>query len=115
MAMPRSSGNTISLLGVICLGTETSKSCFWDNQRNKMQFPIQKGTAVPLSSFAGGADLAGGSGGVCTDCHAGANPYVVHPTQPLDLRNKIIPKAWQQPLLHPHWPPDPGPTTGLPS
>jgi len=113
MALPRSSGNTISLLGMICLGTETSKSCFWDNQRNKQQFNIQKGTAVPLSAFAGGADLNGGTGGVCTDCHAGENPYIVHPGQPMDLGNKIVPKAWQDPLVHPSWPQNPGPTTAL--
>lgn len=113
-ALPRSQGNTISLLGIICLGTDTSKSCFWDNQRNKMQFPIQKNTAVPLSDFAGGADLAGGTGGVCTDCHAGENPFVVHPARPMDLGAKIIPKGWQSPMVHPSWPQNPGPNTVLP-
>lgn len=112
-ALPRSQGNTISLLGVICLGTDTSKSCFWDNQRNKMQFPIQKNTSVPLSDFAGGADLAGGTGGVCTDCHAGENPFVVHPGRPMDLGAKLIPKDWQSPLVHPSWPQNPGPTNVL--
>jgi hypothetical protein len=114
-ALPRSTGNTISLLGIICLGTDTSKSCFWDNQRNKNQFTIPKNTPVALSEFAGGADLNGGSGGVCTDCHAGENPFVVHPGQPMDLGNKIIPKTWQEPLAHPSWPQNPGPTNVLQS
>lgn len=113
MALPRSTGNTISLLGIICLGTDSSKSCFWDNQRNKQQFDIPKNTAVPLSEFAGGADLYGGSGNVCTDCHAGENPFIVHPSQPMDLGNQIIPKIWQEPLVHPNWPQNAGPTNVL--
>jgi len=112
-ALPRSTGNTIKLLGIICLGTESSKSCFWDNQRNKQQFNIPKNTSVPLSGFAGGADLNGGTGGVCTDCHAGENPFIVHPGQPMDLGNKIIPKTWQEPLVHPSWPQNSGPTNLL--
>jgi hypothetical protein len=113
MALPRSTGNTIKLLGIICLGTDSSKSCFWDNQRNKQQFDIQKNTPVPLSEFAGGADLYGGSGNVCTDCHAGENPFIVHPGQPMDLGNKIIPKTWSEPLVHPNWPQNAGPTNVL--
>jgi hypothetical protein len=113
MALPRSAGNTIRLLGIICLGTYSSKSCFWDNQRNKQQFNIPKNTPAPLSEFAGGADLYLGSGGVCTDCHAGENPFVVHPRQPMDLGDKIIPRKWQQPLVHPEWPQNSGPTNIL--
>jgi hypothetical protein len=43
---------TIILLGIICLGTEASKSCFWDNQSKKLQFDITG--PRPLSDFAGG-------------------------------------------------------------
>ena len=111
-ALPRSSGNTISLLGMICLGTDTSNSCFWDNQKNKMQFDIPKNTAVPLSDFAGGADLFTGTGGVCTDCHAGENPFIVHPGQPMDI-NGLLPKSWPDPLVHPAWPQNQGPTNAL--
>ena len=28
---------------------------------------------------AGGFELLGGAGGICTDCHAGENPYITHP------------------------------------
>ncbi len=28
---------------------------------------------------AGGAELSIAAGGMCTDCHAGANPYIIHP------------------------------------
>lgn len=115
MALPRNSGNSIKLLGIICLGTRTSKSCYWDNQRNKSQFDIPVGQSVPLSEFAGGGDLFNGSGGVCTDCHAGENPYVVHPGQPMDLGSRIAPVSWLQPLVHPQWPQNQGPDTILPT
>jgi hypothetical protein len=111
-ALPRSSGDTISLLGIICLGTEASKSCFWDNQQNKMQFGIPRNAPVPLSKFAGGADLFNGSGGICTDCHAGENPFIVHPGQPMDIPN-LLPKAWSVPLVSPAWPQNQGPTSAL--
>ena len=58
----------IGLLGIICLGTQTSKACFWDNQQNDVGFPINVGQAVPLSGFAGGAELDRGTGGTCTAC-----------------------------------------------
>lgn len=112
-ALPRSNGNTISLLGIICQGNDTSKSCFWDNQRNKVQFNIAKGTAVPLSGFAGGADLNGGTGGVCSDCHAGNNPFIIHPGTVLDVGAILKPNGWNQPLVHPSWPQNAGPTNRL--
>lgn len=111
-ALPRSSGNTISLLGIICLGTDTSKSCFWDNQKNKLQSPIPKNSSRPLSEFAGGGDLFEGSGGICTDCHAGENPFIVHPGQPMDIAG-LLPKTWSDPLVHPKWPQNQGPTNAL--
>jgi hypothetical protein len=116
-ALPRSSGNSIPLLGIICLGTDTSKSCFWDNDHRPGSTMIHKGDTVRLSDFLGGADLnlpgQIGTGGKCTDCHAGENPYIVHPGQPMDLGNKIIPKNWHEPLVHPSWPQNSGPTNVL--
>lgn len=112
-ALPRSSGNTISLLGIICLGTETSKSCFWDNQQGKVNVPIKKNTVEPIANFASGGDLYKGTGGVCTDCHAGENPYIVHPGEPMDMGSKILPKMWSEPLVHPAWPQNQGPSTAF--
>jgi hypothetical protein len=112
-ALPRSSGDTISLLGIICLGTETSKSCFWDNQEGDMNYPIKKDTVVPITKFASGGDLLDGSGGICTDCHAGENPYIVHPGEPMDMGSKILPKMWSEPLVHPLWPQNQGPSTAF--
>lgn len=119
IALPRSTGNIISLLGVICLGKSSSKACFWDNQQNKVQFNIQKGTVVPISQFAGGADLNGGTGGVCTSCHAGENPYVIHPGTALGLPVlsglNLRADNWYDPMVHPDWPQNAGPTNILDS
>ena len=119
IALPRSNGNTIGLLGIICLGKASGKACFWDNQQNDQQFPIQKGTVVPLSQFAGGGDLDGGSGGVCTSCHAGENPYVIHPGTNLGMPKlgslPLKADSWYDPMVHPSWPQNPGPTNILAS
>jgi von Willebrand factor type A domain len=125
IALPRSnnpgggSSNTIDLDGVICLGKTTSKACFWDNQAPDgpgapgpaVTFP--EGTVKPISQFAGGADLFGGTGGVCTGCHAGQNPYIMHPLTPLS--QDALPSyptfatQWYNPLVHPNWPQNAGP------
>jgi hypothetical protein len=93
-ALPRYSDatkTTVALDGVICLSQETSKACFWDNSRNGSSFSFPAGTRIPIGVpnttidpagryQAGGAELAiGNPGGVCTDCHAGENPYITHP------------------------------------
>ena len=96
-ALPRYSDatkTTVSLDGVICLSQETSKACFWDNQMMQNGFSFPAGTQIPIGVAntaidpmgryqAGGFELLGGSGGVCTDCHAGENPYITHPKSDL--------------------------------
>jgi len=97
-ALPRyedESMSQVSLDGVVCLSKTTGKSCFWDNQMNKLGFSFAPGTVIPIGYpdlavnsdglyQAGGAELEQGSGGVCTSCHAGENPFIVHPR--LELR-----------------------------
>ena len=101
-ALPRyldESKQTVALDGVICLGQMSSKVCFWDNQ-----MPISDGQGGlkgegfdfsateqipigvpdlkvdPKGRFQGGGfDLNNGTGGMCTNCHAGENPYIIHP------------------------------------
>ena len=104
VALPRVDGSNISALGIICLGTETSRSCFFD----AADVPV--GANMPITDFLAGDDLFNG---VCTDCHAGENPYVVHPGSPLDMRPDNQPAAWQSPLIKPSWPQNPGPFTLL--
>ena|GEM_PF-952315 len=93
IALPRytdQSLTTVMLDGVICLSKTTSKVCFWDNQRKGVGFSFPAGTQIPIGASntsvdkdgryqAGGVELVGGDGGVCTDCHAGENPYIIHP------------------------------------
>jgi hypothetical protein len=91
---------TVGLDGVICLGKVSSKVCIWDNQMNGQGFPFDiTNTKIPIGVpdlsinpagqyQAGGFELDGGSGGVCTDCHAGQNPYIIHPD--LDLGGGVL-------------------------
>ena len=93
IALPRyadASKSTVSLDGVLCLGRATSKMCMWDNQMSGATFTFPSGTVVPIGApdlainpagkyQAGGAELEFGAGGVCTNCHAGQNPYIIHP------------------------------------
>jgi hypothetical protein len=110
IALPRSIDDTIQLLGIICLGKKSSKACFWDYPG-----PIKKGKVVPLTSFLGGPDLeCQGGGGVCTDCHAGENPFVIHPDTALDLPN-LKADDFYKPLVSSNWPQNPGPSTLLDS
>ncbi len=115
IALPRvkenGQGSDIELLGIICMGKATSKACFWDNQRNDRSFDIPLGSSLALTDFAGGAELLGGQGGVCTNCHAGENSFVIHPGTPLSL--SIMPDDWYDPLVHPSWPQNAGPTNIL--
>lgn len=112
IALPRypSGSNTVSALGIICQGNDANKACFWDNANDI----LLNGSITPIvsSSFKGGAALLNGNG-VCTDCHAGQNPFVVHPNSPLDRGSILNPTGWVKPLVHPDWPQNPGPTTVL--
>ena len=113
-ALPRSTGNSIGLLGIICQGNDTGNACFWDNQVNDVNVAIPAGTFKPLTQFAGGAELFGGGGGVCTSCHVGENAFVIHPGTPLDLgAGVLMPARWHRPMVHPAWPANPGPENFL--
>ena len=101
VALPRfSNAQTISALGIICLGTESSNACFYDAST------VGKDEKLNPEDLISGDDLWNG---VCTDCHAGENPYVVHPGGPLDLWPDNRPQQWHSPLIKPSWPQNPGP------
>lgn len=100
VALPRINGNTISLLGVICLGKKSSNACFYDNAN------VAVGDKVPMDQFLSGGNL----GDVCSDCHAGENPYVVHPASFLNMAPANHPENWYTPLVRPDWPQNPGPS-----
>jgi hypothetical protein len=118
IALPRSDdtyaadGVTVGLDGVVCLGkrpsplTGKSTTCFWDNQMNGLSFDFIKGTRIPIGwndpaqvspnpsgrYMSGGAQLTSPLAGMCTDCHAGQNPFIVHPRNPVPPRDFGLPQ-----------------------
>lgn len=136
IALPRSNdtnpadGVTVALDGVICLGKRPSplsgKStvCFWDNQMNGQSFEFTKGDRIPIGwndpaqvnpnpsgrFMSGGAQLTSIGAGMCSDCHAGQNPFVVHPNTVLStlgsppLNLPMFGDTWYDPLVLASWP-----------
>lgn len=107
VALPRINGNMISLLGIICLGRQTNHVCFWDRSNT----PV--GTEVPIEDFRSGPALTD----ICSDCHAGENPFIVHPSSFKDpnspfkkLASRLRTTAWYTPHVPPTWPQNPGPS-----
>jgi hypothetical protein len=106
-------GSQATLFGVICLGTRTSKACFFDNPRNVF---FKKNEVVNFRErFVGGSDLIVNNQGTCTDCHAGENPFVIHPDKPAfaAIWSKVtstVPPRWYDPLVDATWPQNPGPS-----
>lgn len=102
--------NNASLNGLICLGYESSNACFWDRRRGEI-YPRDEEIAIErLDSVA----VLGGDAGVCSDCHAGQNPFIVHPDKPAFANlPRLNPVNWHQPLVPSNWPVNPGPTALL--
>lgn len=135
IALPRfDDKNIVQADGVVCLGqvdpldAKRAKVCFWDNQDpNKpeldSQFTFPRGSVQPISQFAGGSDLRAKSGGVCSSCHAGENPYVIHGTVLNGVSTKfatlIFAKTWYEPIVRTGdtepWPENPGPIAAAPN
>ncbi len=106
IALPRfDDDDWIGANGIICLGTETGNACFYDRA------DLDANQSYGIDEFQAGDDLMGG--GVCSDCHAGENPYVVHPSEPLNLGAAIRSPIWHVPLVKPSWPKNPGPSNIL--
>lgn len=104
-ALPRytdASLSTVFLDGVICMGKQSSKVCFWDNQwtvgGTVQAFDFPAGTQIPIGVPStpggkyqgGGMEIEFGPGGVCTDCHAGENPYIIHPKSNLAISGPAV-------------------------
>ena len=113
IALPRylPGSDDIGLLGMICLGAVTSKVCFWDSPSSGPTF--HRNVPVDIKQFVGGFDLDANGQGVCTDCHAGENPYIVHPERPPFVGFSQFGSHWYEPIVHPSWPQNPGPTNLL--
>jgi hypothetical protein len=81
VALPRGTGGSINLLGVICQGEETGRACFWDNVSNSGDLyadgsRITHATIEEFSvaEFRNGDQLFED----CTNCHRGQNVFLVH-------------------------------------
>ena len=120
LALPRYASTTSTdakPFGIICMGTApgtgTNKVCFWDNPSTTT---FTRNVEVPLTQFVGGYDLAYNGQGTCTDCHAGANPFIVHPNDPafatIAYRDQS-PSGWYEPIVHSSWPQNRGPSNLL--
>ena len=109
------------LLGIICMGDGTTKdtnnedrsnACFWDWQDPANPIPVQ-GVVTKISDFWSAPEFNDMVGGICSDCHAGDNSYVVHPAEQAFI-NAIAQKsldstAWYFPMVKAGWPKNPFP------
>ncbi|NTX53512.1 hypothetical protein [Myxococcus sp. CA039A] len=109
LALPRylRDDKSIDLLGIICLGTLSNKACFWDNPASKT---FIRGVQVDIKDFVGGYALEANDQGTCSDCHAGENPFVVHPEKPPFIGLDLFGTGWYEPIVHQDWPQNPGPS-----
>jgi len=125
MALPRyNPGNSTALFfGVICQGT-TGKVCFWDPDESKPAIPVNPTSPMVITStnagdltnarWLGGAALLAqtNTGGMCTDCHRGENPFIVVPGAATDLRPVGVsqfPSGWYDPIVGSGWLSNAGP------
>ncbi len=101
------------LFGVICLGTETGKVCFFDNPPGVV---FKRNEKIDFKNWVGGSDLIKNpGGGMCTDCHAGENPFIVHPNKSAfaGIIDNIKSSVWYDPIVDASWVQNPGPSTIL--
>ena len=100
------------VFGIICLGIETENACFWDKYASTAD---ELAGDIPIEEWIGGVDFTGAAGN-CSSCHAGQNPFVIHPGTALDIGSQEFPVQvnWHEPLLPPSWAGNPGPIA-LPS
>jgi hypothetical protein len=115
IALPRFQLDTIEALGIICLGKSSSQACFWDNQKDYDKFYPRRGEVVPFGRFGGGTDLRITTGGECTDCHRGENPFVIHPGtalgRPALAELPLFADGWYEPIVPAGWELNDGPIT----
>lgn len=109
LALPRKSGSSIQLLGIICQGDERGKACFWDNIDSATGTRLQgDGLRLSIANLQNGSSLAEN----CTDCHRGDNAFLVHPNDPpfqrALTRFDLAPSARYSPIGQSHWS-NPGP------
>ena len=119
IALPRwNSNDEAMILGLICMSKVNGKTCFFENPNPSVWgtslFP--RGETLDINEFVGGADLVPNAQGVCSDCHSGENPFVLHPADPAFASASAVglfPPQWYEPIVASSWPKNPGPLTRL--
>ncbi len=116
------------IMGVICLGRVSNKACFFDTKNGQFVARPNRGDELffnkpgsdSVKNLLGGTSLFDNGGGVCSDCHAGQNPFVIHPherafqslvTSPAS--RMLNSKEWYEPLVPGNWEQNPGPIPSL--
>lgn len=112
MALPRavSSGAEAEAVGVICMGWN-GVTCFFANAEFVTFNQIGP---FEIGELVGGADLVDAAEGVCSDCHAGENPFIIHPNDPafilaMGAVSRRFPDAWPTPIVPDSFPGNPDP------
>lgn len=95
-----------SAVGIICLGRDTGNACYYDTGN------VKANSSRALKDFLNGSNV---TNGVCSDCHAGENPFIAHLQGPLDLGARSRSPKWHEPLIRSDYPQNPGPLTLLDS
>jgi len=86
-ALPRRSGASIELLGIICQSATTGKACFWDNKTADGTPITGPDIKLDIDTIGNGMTL----GENCTTCHRGDNVFNIHPGTALDLSRPNAP------------------------
>jgi hypothetical protein len=114
--------NVIDALGIICEGVSTTgssstsnaKACFWDNNGD---VTLMTNTPYPIESNKFKAPPNLPDDNQCTDCHAGENAFITHPSTPIQTAkdqfnatgapNFITGNNWYTPMVQATWPTNP--------
>ncbi len=122
MALPRwfEDDDQAQFFGLICFGYETGNTCFWDNEAGDYLARYQTHS---IDALIGGAALDKNAQGVCSNCHAGENPFIIDPYEAgvfgwlwSDGQTEweaIVADEWPTPIVHEDWIGNPGPISSL--
>jgi hypothetical protein len=111
LALPRGgAGQAATVVGMICMGWN-GMTCYFTNALGETFSPIE---AIAIDELVGGTDLVNAPEGVCSDCHAGENPFIIHPEDPAFATVLgIRPNEWPTPIVPATFPGNPDPLAQL--
>ncbi len=117
MALPRASApppSQATVVGVICMAWNGT-TCYFTNAANT---EFDQTASIPIGMLVGGADLEDAPEGPCSDCHAGENPFIIHPNDPAFIAaretvSSLFPDNWPTPIVPEAFPGNPEPLDQL--